>query len=122
MPSASDPLSHRRALSSCVLKDLDAFTFTDTTVDEGLVREPPPPAPSWTPSATLSSSVVAPARAKPTSCVLPWPQAVIRARARGRFFKLVDLRQLILEQEKAAGRSGLPSEKPLRYDIITSHC
>jgi DNA replication protein DnaC len=43
--------------------------------------------------------------------------AVIRARARGRFFNLVDLVNQ-LEQEKPAGRSGRLSEKLLRYDLI----
>ena len=43
--------------------------------------------------------------------------AVIRARARGRFFNLVDLVNQ-LEQEKAAGRSGRLAEKLLRYDLI----
>ena len=42
--------------------------------------------------------------------------AVIRARARGRFFNLVDLVNQ-LEQEKAAGRSGRLAEKLLRYDL-----
>src|SRR4029077_9483726 len=43
--------------------------------------------------------------------------AVIRNRARGRFFNLVDLVNQ-LEQEKAAGRSGRLSEKLLRHDLI----
>ena len=43
--------------------------------------------------------------------------AVTRARARGRFFNLVDLVNQ-LEQEKAAGRSGRLAEKPLRDDRI----
>jgi len=43
--------------------------------------------------------------------------AIIRARARGSFFNLVDLVNQ-LEQEKAAGRSGRLSEKLLRYDLI----
>lgn len=43
--------------------------------------------------------------------------AVIRSRARGRFFNLVDLVNQ-LEQEKAASRSGRLSEKLLRYDLI----
>jgi len=43
--------------------------------------------------------------------------AVIRARARGRFFNLVDLVNQ-LEQEKAAGRSGRLAENLLRYDLI----
>jgi DNA replication protein DnaC len=43
--------------------------------------------------------------------------AVIRNRARGRFFNLVDLVNQP-EQEKAAGRSGRLAEKLLRYDLI----
>jgi DNA replication protein DnaC len=43
--------------------------------------------------------------------------AVIRTRARGRFFNLVDLVNQ-LEQEKAAGRSGRLAEKLLRHDLI----
>ena len=43
--------------------------------------------------------------------------AVIRSRARGRFFNLVDLVNQ-LEQEKAAGRSGRLAETLLRYDVI----
>ena len=43
--------------------------------------------------------------------------AVIRARAKGRFYNLVDLVNQ-LEQEKAAGRSGRLAEKLLRYDLI----
>ena len=43
--------------------------------------------------------------------------AVIRARARGRFFNLVDLVNQ-LEQEKAAGKSGRIVEALLRQDLI----
>jgi DNA replication protein DnaC len=43
--------------------------------------------------------------------------AVIRSRARGRFFNLVDLVNQ-LEQEKATGRSGRLAETLLRYDVI----
>src|SRR5271157_4636549 len=43
--------------------------------------------------------------------------SVIRSRARGRFFNLVDLVNQ-LEQEKAAGRSGRLAETLLRYDVI----
>jgi len=42
---------------------------------------------------------------------------VIRARARGRFFNLVDLVNQ-LEQEKAAGKSGRIVEALLRQDLI----
>jgi DNA replication protein DnaC len=43
--------------------------------------------------------------------------AVVRARAKGRFFNLVDLVNQ-LEQEKAVGRTGRLAEKLLRYDVI----
>jgi IstB-like ATP binding protein len=43
--------------------------------------------------------------------------AVIRTRAKGRFFNLVDLVNQ-LEQEKAAGRSGKLAETLLRHDLI----
>lgn len=42
---------------------------------------------------------------------------MIRARARGQFFDLVDLVNQ-LEQEKAAGRSGRIAETLLRHDFI----
>ncbi len=74
-----------------------------------------PPAPSSTPSATRSSSAE-PAPAKPI-CASPSPRPSSAARARGRFFNLVDLVNQ-LEQEKAAGRSGRLAEKLLRYDLI----
>jgi DNA replication protein DnaC len=74
-----------------------------------------PPAASLTPSVTRSSSA-APATGKTHLCIAV-ASAVIRARARGRFFNLVDLVNQ-LEQEKAAGRSGRLSEKLLRYDLI----
>ena len=85
-----------------VLKDLDDFIFADTPVDEGLVRE-------------LSNGDFVEAKRNliliggtgtgKTHLVIAIAAAVIRARARGRFFNLVDLVNQ-LEQEKAAGRSG----------------
>ena len=56
-------------------------------------------------------------RSRPFANKLTSPAAVIRSRARGRFFNLVDLVNQ-LEQEKAAGRSGRLAEKLLRYDLI----
>ena len=97
-----------------VLKDLDDFIFADTPVDEGLVRE-------------LSNGDFVEAKRNliliggtgtgKTHLVIAIAAAVIRARARGRFFNLVDLVNQ-LEQEKAAGRSGRLAEKLLRYDLI----
>jgi DNA replication protein DnaC len=63
--------------------------------------------------ATQSSSA---APAKPICVSLSLPP-VIRTRARGRFFDLVDLVNQ-LEQEKAAGKSGRLAEKLLRHDLI----
>ena len=102
-----------------VLKDIDKFVFADTPVDEGQVRE-------------LASGGFLDAkrnaifiggqpfhkdRTGKTHLCIAVASAVIRARARGRFFNPVDLVNQ-LEQEKAAGRSGRLSEKLLRYDLI----
>jgi DNA replication protein DnaC len=97
-----------------VLKDIDAFVFPDTPVDEGQVRE-------------LASGAFLDARRNAifiggtgtgkTHLCIAVASAVVRARARGRFFNLVDLVNQ-LEQEKAAGRSGRLSENLLRYDLI----
>ena len=58
-----------------------------------------------------------PATASMSRSFAPSAATVIRARAKGRFFNLVDLVNQ-LEQEKAAGRSGRLCEKLLRYDLI----
>ena len=62
---------------------------------------------------TISSAV--PARQNPS--VHRRRLGVIRARARGRFYNLVDLVNK-LEQEGAAGRSGRLAEKLLHCDLI----
>jgi len=91
--------------------------FAIRPVDEGKVRELALGPLSWTPSsATPSCRSAEPAPAKPIFCI-GVASAVIRTRARGRFFNLVDLVNQ-LEQEKAAGRSGRLAEKLLRYDLI----
>jgi DNA replication protein DnaC len=97
-----------------VLKDLDDFVFADTPVDEGLVRE-------------LSNGDFVEAKrnliliggtgAGKTHLAIAIAAAVIRARARGSFFNLVDLVNQ-LEQEKAAGRSGRLVETLLRHDLM----
>jgi DNA replication protein DnaC len=97
-----------------VLKDIGKFVFADTPTDEDRVRDSPP-APSWMHGAT-SSSPAEPVPAKLHLCI-GVAAAVVRARAKGRFFNLVDLVNQ-LEQEKAAGRTGRLAEKLLRYDLI----
>ena len=97
-----------------VLKDLDTFVFADTPVDEGLVREL---ATGAFLDAKRNAIFIGGTGTGKTHLCIAVASAVIRARARGRFFNLVDLVNQ-LEQEKAAGRSGRLSEKLLRYDLI----
>jgi DNA replication protein DnaC len=52
-----------------------------------------------------------------THLAIAFAAAIIRSRARGRFFNLVDLVNQ-LEQEKAAGKSGRSVETLLRYDLV----
>ncbi len=97
-----------------VLKDLDKFVFADTPVDEGQVREL---AGGGFLDAKRNAVFIGGAGSGKTHLCIGVASAVIRARARGRFFNLVDLVNQ-LEQEKAAGRSGRLAETLLRYDLI----
>ena len=97
-----------------VLKDLDSFVFTDTPVDEGLVREL---ATGTFLDAKRNAIFIGGTGTGKTHLCIAVASAVIRTRARGRFFNLVDLVNQ-LEQEKEAGRSGRLSEKLLRHDLI----
>jgi len=97
-----------------VLKDLDTFVFAETPVDEGQVREL---ANGGFLDAKRNTIFIGGTGTGKTHLCIGVASAVIRTRARGRFFNLVDLVNL-LEQEKAAGRSGRLAEKLLRYDLI----
>jgi len=97
-----------------VLKDLDSFVFVDTPVDEGQVRELVTGAFL---DAKRNAIFIGGTGTGKTHLCIGVASAVIRARARGRFFNLVDLVNQ-LEQEKAAGRSGRLAEKLLRHDLI----
>ncbi len=97
-----------------VLKDLDKFVFADTPVDEGQVREL---ASGAFLDAKRNAIFIGGTGTGKTHLCIGVASAVIRTRARGRFFNLVDLVNQ-LEQEKAAGRSGRLAEKLLRYDLI----
>jgi DNA replication protein DnaC len=95
-----------------VLKDLDKSVFADTTIDAGLVGE-------LATGAFLDAkrnAIFIGGTGKTHLCIAV-AAAVIRSRATGRFFNLVDLVNQ-LEQEKAAGRSGRLAEKLLRPDLI----
>jgi len=86
-----------------VLKDIDAFVFTDTPVDEGQVREL---ASGAFLDAKRNAIFIGGTGTGKTHLCIAVASAVVRARARGRFFNLVDLVNQ-LEQERAAGRSKL---------------
>ncbi len=97
-----------------VLKDLDKLVFADTPVDEGQVREL---ATGAFLDAKRNAIFIGGTGTGKTHLCIGIASAVIRIRARGRFFNLVDLVNQ-LEQERAAGRSGRLAEKLLRYDLI----
>jgi len=97
-----------------VLKDLNKFTFAGTVIDEGLVREL---ATGAFLDARRNAIFIGGTGTGKTHLCIAVASATIRAKARGRFYNLVDLVNQ-LEQEKAAGRSGRLVEKLLRYDLI----
>jgi DNA replication protein DnaC len=97
-----------------VLKDLDGFVFADTPVDASQVREL---ASGAFLDAKRNAIFIGGTGTGKTHLCIGIASAVIRARARGHFFNLVDLVNQ-LEQEKATGRSGRLAEKLLRFDLI----
>ena len=97
-----------------VLKDIGKFVFADTPVDESLVREL---ATGSFLDARRNVIFIGGTGTGKTHLCIGVAAAVVRARAKGRFFNLVDLVNQ-LEQEKAAGRTGRLAEKLLRYDLI----
>ncbi len=97
-----------------MLKDLDAFVFDDTPVDEGQIREL---AGGDFIEAKRNLILIGGTGTGKTHLAIAIAAAVIRARARGRFFNLVDLVNQ-LEQEKAAGKSGRIVEALLRHDVV----
>ena len=97
-----------------VLKDLDSFVFADTPVDEGQVREL---ATGAFLDARRNVILIGGTGTGKTHLAIAIAAAVVRSRARGRFYNLVDLVNR-LEQEKAAGRSGRLAEALLRHDLV----
>ncbi len=97
-----------------VLKDLNAFIFTGTPIDESRVRELATG--SFLEGRRNAIFIGGTGTGKTHLCIAV-ASAVVRAQARGRFYNLVDLVNQ-LEQENAAGRSGRLVEKLLRYDLI----
>jgi DNA replication protein DnaC len=115
--------SHRQARSISyrmsgakfpVLKDIGKFVFADTPIDEDRVREL---ATGSFLDGRRNVIFIGGTGTGKTHLCIGVAAAVVRARAKGRFFNLVDLVNQ-LEQEKAAGRTGRLAEKLLRYDLI----
>ena len=97
-----------------IMKDLDSFVFAGTSVDEGALREL---AGGDFVEAKRNLIFIGGTGTGKTHLAIAVAAAVIRSRARGRFFNLVDLVNQ-LEQEKTAGRSGRIVETLLRHDLI----
>ena len=97
-----------------VLKDLEAFIFEGSPVDEVQIREL---AAGDFIDAKRNLILIGGTGTGKTHLAIAIAATVIRARARGRFFNLVDLVNQ-LEQEKVAGRSGRIVEALLRHDLI----
>jgi DNA replication protein DnaC len=97
-----------------VMKDLDSFVFARTPVDEGVLREL---AGGDFVEAKRNLIFIGGTETGKTHLAFAVAAAVIRSRARGRFFNLVDLVNP-LEQQKTAGRSGRIVETRLRHDLI----
>jgi len=85
-----------------VLKDIDSFVFADTQIDGGLVREL---AGGDFVDTKRNIILIGGTGTGKTHLAIAIASAVIRSRARGRFYNLVDLVNR-LEAEKSAGRSG----------------
>jgi hypothetical protein len=85
-----------------VLKDIGKFVFADTPIDEDRVREL---ATGSFLDARRNVIFIGGTGTGKTHLCIGVAAAVVRARAKGRFFNLVDLVNQ-LEQEKAAGRTG----------------
>jgi DNA replication protein DnaC len=116
-------LTHRQARSVnyrigsarfSVLKDIDSFVFADTQIDGGLVREL---AGGDFVDTKRNIILIGGTGTGKTHLAIAIASAVIRSRARGRFYNLVDLVNR-LEAEKSAGRSGRLVEMLLRHDLI----
>lgn len=97
-----------------MLKDLDSFVFADTPVDEGQIREL---ATGAFLDAKRNLILIGGTGTGKTHLAIAIAAAVIRAKARGRFFNLVDLVNQ-LEGEKTAGRAGRLAETLQRHDLI----
>ena len=97
-----------------VLKDLGAFQFADTAIDESKVREI---ATGAFLEAKRNAIFIGGTGTGKTHLVIAVAATIVRSHARGRFYNLVDLVNQ-LEQEKAAGKGGRLAENLLRYDLV----
>ena len=97
-----------------VLKDLDSFVFADTPLDQGLVREL---ASGEFLDAKRNAIFIGGTGTGKTHLCIAVACAVIRARARGRFFNLVDLVNR-LEDERRRGKAGALAAQLSRLELV----
>ena len=96
-----------------VLKDLDSFVFADTPVDEGQIREL---ATGAFLDAKRNLILIGGTGTGKTHLAIAVASAVIRTRARGRFFNLVDL----VNQLEARRPPGAAAGSPKPSSVMTS--
>ena len=96
------------------IEDLDNFEFTDTPINEGLVRSLY--AGSFLPARRNIVAVGGTGTGK-THLALAITAAVVRAGARGRFFNTVDLVNR-LEEEARVGKAGTLAAQMTRLDLV----
>ncbi len=99
-----------------VIKDLDAFAFADTPINEGLVRSLHDG--SFLPGRRNVVLVGGTGTGK-THLAIAITANVVRAGARGRFFNLVDLVNR-LEDDARRGRPGALAAQLSRLDLVCS--
>lgn len=97
-----------------IMKDLSAFSFTDTPINEGLVR-------SLHDGAFLASHrnivLVGGTGTGKTHLAIAITANVVRAGARGRYFNTVDLVNR-LEEEARIGKTGALATQLSRLDVV----
>ena len=97
-----------------LVKDLDAFVFEGTPVNEGLVRSLH--AGSFL-AAQRNIVLVGGTGTGKTHLAIAITASVVRAGARGRYFNTVDL-VTRLEEETRVGKAGAPAAQLARLDLV----
>jgi len=113
-PVACPRVAHRTAARLPVVKDIDAFVFEGTLIDEQLVRSLH--AGSFLPGQRNIVLVGGTGTGK-THLAVAITASVVRAGARGRYYNTVDLVNR-LEEESRLGKAGALAAQLSRLDLV----